>query len=54
MITDKTKLPTIPDTKFTPSQAKLVRLGDGTVVAMNRAERRKRKLYGDRVTKVSK
>jgi hypothetical protein len=36
---------------FTPSTAWKVNFGNGKVIHMNRAERRRNKLYGDNVTK---
>lgn len=34
--------------KFTPSPAKKVRFADGKVIEMNRAERRRNKIYGNK------
>ncbi len=45
----QTELPEAPNKKFLPSPTMRVRFGDGKVVAMNRRERRRNHLYGDRL-----
>lgn len=42
-----------PNPRFHPSPTKKVDFGNGKVIPMNRKERRRQHLYGDRVTKVS-
>ena len=49
----QTKLPEVSAVKFHPSPTMLVRVGNGKVIAINRAERRRNHLYGDRL-KVTK
>jgi len=50
--TDYLSIKDIPDPRFHPSPTKRVRLPGGKIVTMNRRDRRKAHLYGDRVKKV--
>jgi len=46
---ERNKLPEAPNKKFHPSPTMKVHFGNGKVIAMNRRERRRRHLYGDRL-----
>ena len=46
------KLPEIVDPNFHPAPTKRVRFSDGKVITMNRKERRRNHLYGNRIVRV--
>lgn len=46
---ERSKSPDAPGSKFHPSPTMMVRVGRGKVIAMNRRERRRQHLYGDRL-----
>jgi len=53
-LTDKDKLPEVVNPNFHPSPTMRVRFADGEILALNRKERRRRGLYGTKITKVTK
>lgn len=44
----------VPNPNFHPSPTMQVMFGNGVVIAMNRQERRRAHLYGDRIKKVKR
>ena len=53
MVPEKPQLPEPPNPHFKPSPGKAIKFGDGKILNLNRATRRKAKIYNRDLTRSS-